>query len=81
MKDAERATAIGFDPLRTRLVFLGQLPARTRAEFRRVIGDALEKVPSPAVSDGHFERLHRIWMAARRRAFRKVLATLDESDG
>jgi DNA-binding PadR family transcriptional regulator len=80
MTDAERATAIGFDPLRTRLVFVGQLPARTRARFCDAVGTALAEVPAPSPRDDKLERLHRVWRTARRRAFEEVVATLDDDD-
>jgi DNA-binding PadR family transcriptional regulator len=81
MTDAERAAAMGFDPLRTRLVFVDRLSARARAEFCAAVGAALDEVPAPSPSDDmHFQRLHRIWSAARRRAFEKVIAGL-KKDG
>ena len=78
MTDAERAAAIGFDPLRTRLVFLDHLSERSRAEFRRVVGAALVEVPPPSPTDDvHLERLHRIWRRARSQAFEKVFSAFE----
>jgi DNA-binding PadR family transcriptional regulator len=79
MTDSERTSSMGFDPLRTRLVFAGQLSSSARAEFRAAVEAALEEVPAPSPrDDSHLQRLHRIWSAARRRAFEKVIAGLDE---
>jgi DNA-binding PadR family transcriptional regulator len=81
MTDAERTAAMGFDPLRTRLVFVGQLSARVRTEFCAAVGAALGEVPAPSPTDDlHLQRLHRIWSTARRRAFEKVIAALDDGD-
>lgn len=78
MTDADRAAAMGFDPLRTRLVFMDQLSARARAEFCESVGAALDEVPPPSPrDDSHLQKLHRIWSAARRRAFEKVIAGMD----
>ena len=75
MTDAERAAAMGFDPLRTRLVFMDQLSASARTEFCAAVGAALDMVPAPAPrDDSHLQRLHRTWSTARRRAFEKVIA-------
>ena len=77
MTDAERAAFMGFDPLRTRLVFMDQLSASARAEFCDAVGAALDEVPPPSPGDdAHLQRLHRIWSTARRRAFEKVIAGL-----
>jgi hypothetical protein len=79
MKDAERAAAMGFDPLRTRLVFVGQLSARARTEFCAAVGAALDEVPPPSpLDDLQLQRLHRIWTTARRRAFERVVAALGD---
>jgi DNA-binding PadR family transcriptional regulator len=75
MTDAERAAFMGFDPLRTRLVFMDQLSERARTEFCTAVRAALDEVPAPSPrDDSHLQRLHRIWSKARRRAFEKVIA-------
>jgi len=73
--DAARAAQIGFDPLRTRLLFLEQLtPARRTlflAEARRALAQDIE----PPMSDAtHVAVLHEAWMTARRAAFEAVAA-------
>jgi len=79
MNDAERSAAMGFDPLRTRLVFLGQLSEQAREDFCAAVRAALENVPTPAPpDDATLQTLHRIWCAARRQAFERVVAALDE---
>jgi DNA-binding PadR family transcriptional regulator len=81
LTDAERAAAMGFDPLRTRLVFLGQIPARARDEFFDKVGAALDRVPAPSPGDdAHLQRLHRAWSTARRRAFEKVIAAMEDDE-
>jgi DNA-binding PadR family transcriptional regulator len=81
MTDAERAVAMGFDPLRTRLVFIGQLSERARTEFCAEVGAALDELPAPLPADDRqLQRLHRIWSTARRRAFDEVIDGLDRRD-
>ena len=81
MTDAERSIAMGFDPLRTRLVFVGQLSARARGQFCAEVAAALDEAPAPSPADDlHLQRLHRIWSTARRRAFEKIIAGLEDGD-
>jgi DNA-binding PadR family transcriptional regulator len=81
MTDAERTAAMGYDPLRTRLVFVGQLSQRTRAEFRAAVAAALTRVPAPLPGDDvQLQRLHRIWSAARRQALEAVISGLVAKD-
>jgi DNA-binding PadR family transcriptional regulator len=81
MTDAERSAAMGFDPLRTRLVFVRQLSARARAEFCAGVRAALDEVEAPSPRDDRdLQRLHRSWSTARRRAFEKVTSGLEDGD-
>jgi len=76
-----RATALGFDPLRTRPVFPDRLSRSERARFGARVGAALGAHPSPEPPDDpRLERLHRIWTEARRRAFERFVATLDDAE-
>jgi len=78
LTDAERAAAMGFDPLRTRLVFFDRLSARDRERFRDSFEAALEDLPPPLPGDSvSLEALHRIWNLARSRAFDQFLDELD----
>jgi hypothetical protein len=71
---------MGFDPLRTRLVFFDQLSARDRARFRASLEAALDSLPPPpSGTASSLESLHEIWNQARRDAFERVLATLVKS--
>jgi len=74
LADAERAAGMGFDPLRTRLVFLDRLSAPRRARFQAEVRAALERLPLPETDDPRLEELHRRWNQARRELFEKLVA-------
>lgn len=77
LADAERAARIGFDPLRTRLLFATLLPpARRRAFLERVRAALDAPVAAPVSAAPHVEFLHDAWVEARRQAFEKVAARL-----
>jgi hypothetical protein len=79
MADVERNAALGFDPLRTRLVFVHQLPPRARAAFRDAVDEALDRQPPRSPEDDpYLQRLHRIWTDARRQAFEATIAGIDD---
>ena len=81
LTDAERAAGMGFDPLRTRLVFFDQLSPQARARFHDAVLDAMEELPPPPSGTAPgLESLHRAWNGARRDAFRQVLAALDDAN-
>lgn len=81
LTDAERAAAMGFDPLRTRLVFFDRLTRREREEFRVAFEDALGSLPPPpSGSSADLESLHRIWNRARRKAFSLFLDELESHE-
>jgi DNA-binding PadR family transcriptional regulator len=82
LTDAERAAAMGFDPLRTRLVFFDRLSPRDRARFRDSFEAALELLPPPLPgTSASLESLHRIWNRARSAAFTQFLEELDKTAG
>ena len=75
LTDAERAAGMGFDPLRTRLVFFNQLSPQDRASFQTRFEDALGSLPPPPSGTAtSLEALHRIWNRARRKALEQILA-------
>jgi DNA-binding PadR family transcriptional regulator len=81
LSDAERAAGMGFDPLRTRLVFLHLLPQPERGRFRDDVRDALARIPHPLpLDDSRLETLHRIWIEARSSALERAFAELDDGD-
>jgi DNA-binding PadR family transcriptional regulator len=78
LTDAQRAAGMGFDPLRTRLVFFDQLSPEARSAFRDDVVAAMEALPPPPPgSAAGLESLHTAWNAARLEAFERVLANLD----
>jgi DNA-binding PadR family transcriptional regulator len=78
--DARRAAGMGFDPLRTRLVFLDLLPPRARAGFRTAVRAALDEIPPPLPRDDpRLEVLHRIWVEARREALERYCQAEEEA--
>lgn len=82
LTDAERAAGMGFDPLRTRLVFFDQLTPQARATFHDAVVDAMEALPPPpSVTAPGLESLHQSWNRARLDAFRQILAALDDAAG
>jgi hypothetical protein len=71
---------MGFDPLRTRLVFLHLLPPRARAAFRDAVLEALAGIqPPPPRDDPRLETLHMIWIEARREALERYLQAEKEA--
>ena len=77
LTDAEKAAGMGFDPLRTRLVFFDQLSPEARTGFHNEVIAAMEDLPPlPPDTPPGLVALHRIWNSARRDAFRRVLAAL-----
>ena len=80
LTDADRAAAMGFDPLRTRVLFLDLLDADARTKFRSSVRAALAEIdPPPPPGDACLEEIHRIWIAARRDAFEKIIEALDRA--
>jgi DNA-binding PadR family transcriptional regulator len=78
LTDAERAAGMGFDPLRTRLVFFDQLSPEARARFHGAVIEAMEALPPPPSGTATgLELLHRTWNCSRREAFERILAALD----
>lgn len=81
LTDAARAAGMGFDPLRTRMMFLDRLSPAARARFRDDVAAALERIPAPQPKTVPALRaLHRDWNRARRAAFEKILARLDRGE-
>ena len=79
LTDAARAAGMGFDPLRTRLVFFDQLSPQDRAGFRASLEDALASLPPPpSGTAASLESLHRIWNRARRRALKQILVGIGD---
>ena len=79
LTDAERAAGMGYDPLRTRLVFFDKLSAEARARFHDEVVAAMAALPPPSGTSAGLESLHRAWNHARRDAFRQVLDALDRA--
>lgn len=77
LTDVDRGASIGFDPLRTRLFFgefyepdeLADYVAKSLEKMHREIG-------SPDPGDPHKDGMHKIWLAAREKAVRKILKLL-----
>ncbi len=81
LTDAERAAGMGYDPLRTRLVFFDRLSPKARARFRDAVLAAMEALPPPPSGTAPgLEALHRTWNRARHEAFREILTALDEAE-
>ena len=81
MTDSEQAVGMGYDPLRTRLVFLKQLTPGARANFIATVSAALDELPTLLeMNDDDFLRLHKAWCTARRRVFARFVAGFDNRD-
>jgi len=67
MFDSERAAGMGFDPLRTRMVYLTGAPAEERLAFlAQVEGRLAAFAQTPGFADDpELEQLHQSWIAAR----------------
>jgi DNA-binding PadR family transcriptional regulator len=81
--DAHRASDLGFDPLRTRLVHMDQCSASERKRFMHQVAALLEKAagtPAPT-DDPRLLALHETLTRARLewfKAFERVLSAMDE---
>lgn len=79
LTDAERAAGMGFDPLRTRLVFFDQLSQKARGRFHEAVLAAMDALPPPSSGTAPgLELLHQAWNRSRLEAFRQVLEALDD---
>jgi len=80
LTDTGAASRLGFDPLRTRLLFLGLLSKAEQRKALEALRDALnEPIKPPAPTTPHVEVLHRAWISARRAAFEEVAAHLENT--
>ncbi len=77
LTDVDQACGLGFDPLRTRLFFGDLMPPAEQLAFVSAVAQQLQQpVPSPRPDDEATERLHEIWLHARRRAVADYTAEL-----
>jgi DNA-binding PadR family transcriptional regulator len=76
LTDVERASGMGFDPLRTRMVHLNLMPEAKRATFLASIADKTKgkKVVQFPSDSPALQALHESWIFAR-------LAWLDQLEG
>lgn len=80
--DAARAARFGFDPLRTRLLFLELLPAKERRAFLAAVRAALdEPVARPRSTAALADVMHEAWTEARRAAFETIAAAYEDRPG
>lgn len=80
LTDASAASRLGFDPLRTRLLFLELLSKTDQRKALETIRDALDTAPEPpAPASPHVLALHAAWVSARRAAFEAVAAHLEQT--
>lgn len=78
LTDASAASRLGFDPLRTRLLFLELLSKADQRKALDAIRGALSTdLEPPAPATPHVLALHKAWVSARRAAFEEIAAYLD----
>ena len=65
--DAKRAAGLGFDPLRTRLTYLGVVSHERRARFLAEVSAESKAVAAKPVFEGQpvAQKIHATWIAAR----------------
>ncbi len=65
--DAKRAAGLGFDPLRTRLTYLGVVSHERRARFLAEVREESKAVAVKPVFEGQpvAQKIHATWIAAR----------------
>ena len=75
MFDSDRAAGMGFDPLRTRMVYLGGAPQEERQAFLAQVEARLAVfAQTPGFPDEpDLERLHQSWIAARLAWVRRLM--------
>ena len=78
LEDADQAASLGFDPLRTRLVFAALYPPGALDGFltRTLIAMRDTPTPSPRPDDPVISQIHAIWLETRLEAFEKVAQIL-----
>jgi DNA-binding PadR family transcriptional regulator len=78
LMDVERASGMGFDPLRTRLIHIDLIPSEARAGFLAAV---TERTRSKATESGfddrpQSQRVHTHWMESRMAWLKQVRANL-----
>ena len=79
LTDPERAVAMGFDPLRTRLVFFNQLTPEERNHFRTEFNAALGNL-QPFGGNTILNALHDHWNHARSGVLDRYYSLLEHED-
>ena len=65
LSDVDRALDPGYDPLRSRLMFISILPTRDRDKFLSAVNDRIEATEAPSGSTSQVQKLHDLWVTAR----------------
>ena len=74
--DVERAIDPGYDPLRSRLMFISQVPSKERDEFLANIGELITRTDAPPDATPQVNSLHKFWVAARKSWFLKFVKSV-----
>jgi DNA-binding PadR family transcriptional regulator len=78
LTDAERASSLGFDPLRTRLFFCDLLTDGALRKFVAEVQREMEAKSEPPAEDlDHTHALHEQWMKLRLKALKAFANSLD----
>ena len=74
--DVERAVDPGYDPLRSRLMFISLVTTKERDDFLTALSDRISQTEAPPNSAPQVRSLHALWVLARETWFREFVRVL-----
>lgn len=67
LSDSKRAIDPGYDPLRSRLLFIQLLPENRQRQFLEQVQQQMATIPAPQKAGEIAEKLHGLWLDSRRK--------------